>query len=133
VLVPPQAAKHLNFEPTATQSLSVRHTFEHALVTEVQPASEKFARPRHESPAAQSPSAEQPAPAGATELLQATPNPSTDVQMTIIAFDTRPIDILLPWPAPVRMSTAAESPKIVPRGRTTHPAKLDKCLLRRRP
>ena len=43
----PQPAKHLNLGPSVAQSGSVRHVFEHALPTEVQPPSLTMAKSRH--------------------------------------------------------------------------------------
>jgi hypothetical protein len=68
---PAQLAKQLKLAPTAAQSGSVRQVFEQILPAVEQPASDVIAMPRHESPAAHSPSLEQALPAGARELPQA--------------------------------------------------------------
>jgi hypothetical protein len=56
---------------------------------DVQPASEKDPRPRHESPAAHSLSDEQPSPAAISEALQAIPDPSAHMLATASALNTR--------------------------------------------
>jgi hypothetical protein len=53
----------LKLAPSGAQSVSTLHILEHAVADVVHPASEKFPKPRHESPDPQSESAWQAEPA----------------------------------------------------------------------
>jgi hypothetical protein len=95
---PAQLAKHSKFDPTAAQSGSVRQAFEQILAAVEQPASDVIAMPRHERPAAHSPSFEQPLPAGARELPQASAVSNTKRHAVIRHLTVRGIDTIVLCP-----------------------------------